>query len=228
MNWPKLTLSDDYLVWMQRIRATPDDDLPRLIFADWLEEKGDTIYCHFIRQSIVGNLCGKCGGKGKVSLGYCNAFMYSCEELGIECEHKKKLITCGECRGTGLYSSPIDKNAKPTTRQVQEGFVRREVIEQVFPLLSGSYKLSRGFISEVSIAPNDYLKWDGEHYLWELLRITQPLFTVVVETNWDRLLNLSAGRYPPHSFYLSLIDGTVIENRIKSGNVSPISKWCVR
>ena len=27
--------------FLQRIRAYPDDDAPRLVFADWLDEQGD-------------------------------------------------------------------------------------------------------------------------------------------------------------------------------------------
>lgn len=35
--------------FMEAIRANPDDDLPRLVFADWLEEKGDAMEAKFIR-----------------------------------------------------------------------------------------------------------------------------------------------------------------------------------
>ena len=34
------------------IIAHPDDDTPRLIFADWLEEKGDSARAEFIRVQI--------------------------------------------------------------------------------------------------------------------------------------------------------------------------------
>jgi uncharacterized protein (TIGR02996 family) len=34
------------------IRANPDDDAPRLVFADWLEENGEPDFAEFIRVEI--------------------------------------------------------------------------------------------------------------------------------------------------------------------------------
>ena len=34
------------------IAATPDDDLPRLVYADWLDENGRPIRAEFIRLQI--------------------------------------------------------------------------------------------------------------------------------------------------------------------------------
>lgn len=192
MNWKALFRSDEYLTWMKSIRANPDDDLPRLIFADWLEENGDNLYCHFIRQQ------------------------------------------CENCLGTGKESASRDTNGQPSTRQIQEGFIRREVIEQVFPMLAGSYKLSRGFISEVTIRHSDFTRFDdtfGSPFicLWEALRCTQPPFAVVIEPlpfvinngEWETL----SGRFTPDSYYQRRLDEQC-ENQ--NGNVCPISKWCAR
>ena len=38
--------------FLQRIRAFPDDDAPRLVFADWLDEQGDP-RGEFIRVQIA-------------------------------------------------------------------------------------------------------------------------------------------------------------------------------
>lgn len=38
--------------FIQAIKNNPDDDAPRLIYADWLEEQGDTNQADFIRASI--------------------------------------------------------------------------------------------------------------------------------------------------------------------------------
>ena len=38
--------------FLEDITAHPDDDAPRLIFADWLEEKGDSDRAEFIRVQI--------------------------------------------------------------------------------------------------------------------------------------------------------------------------------
>ena len=42
-------MSDDEAAFLQTISAAPDDDLPRLVFADWLEERGDAERAEFIR-----------------------------------------------------------------------------------------------------------------------------------------------------------------------------------
>ena len=39
-------------VFMQEIRESPADDLPRLIYADWLEDQGDAVRAEFIRLQI--------------------------------------------------------------------------------------------------------------------------------------------------------------------------------
>lgn len=38
--------------FMQTISANPDDDAPRLVYADWLEENGYEMYAEFIRVQI--------------------------------------------------------------------------------------------------------------------------------------------------------------------------------
>src|SRR5437762_1241175 len=38
--------------FLQAIRADPDDDAVRLIFADWLEDQGDTPRAEFIRLQV--------------------------------------------------------------------------------------------------------------------------------------------------------------------------------
>ena len=43
----------EYEALLAAILATPDDDLPRLVFADWLEENGDPDRAEFIRVHIA-------------------------------------------------------------------------------------------------------------------------------------------------------------------------------
>lgn len=38
--------------FLQSVRANPDDDGPRLVYADWLEENGYELYAEFIRVQI--------------------------------------------------------------------------------------------------------------------------------------------------------------------------------
>lgn len=45
--------------FMKAIRRNPSDNLPRLVYADWLEERGETEYAEFIRLAVAkqGELC---------------------------------------------------------------------------------------------------------------------------------------------------------------------------
>jgi uncharacterized protein (TIGR02996 family) len=39
--------------FLEAIIGAPDDDVPRLIFADWLDEQGETTRAEFIRQQVA-------------------------------------------------------------------------------------------------------------------------------------------------------------------------------
>lgn len=39
--------------FLEAIWANPDDDLPRLVYADWLEERGESTYAEFIRLDCM-------------------------------------------------------------------------------------------------------------------------------------------------------------------------------
>jgi uncharacterized protein (TIGR02996 family) len=43
------TADSDFAAFLQAVLARPDDDLPRLIFADWLDENGQSERAEFIR-----------------------------------------------------------------------------------------------------------------------------------------------------------------------------------
>lgn len=45
--------------FLASIAAAPDDDLPRLVFADWLEDRGDADRAAFIRHQISGQPAGE-------------------------------------------------------------------------------------------------------------------------------------------------------------------------
>ncbi len=47
-----MTPSPDQLALLQAIIHSPDDDLPRLVYADWLEEHGHRVQARYIRGSI--------------------------------------------------------------------------------------------------------------------------------------------------------------------------------
>jgi uncharacterized protein (TIGR02996 family) len=45
-------MTEDALALLKEITAQPDDDLPRLVFADWLDENGFVDYAEFIRLQV--------------------------------------------------------------------------------------------------------------------------------------------------------------------------------
>src|SRR5262245_43036044 len=45
-------VSSEQLAFWSAIRANPDDDTPRLVYADWLQENGDEARAEFIRTQI--------------------------------------------------------------------------------------------------------------------------------------------------------------------------------
>lgn len=49
------TLSDDELALLRSVCAHPDDDTPRLVYADWLDDQGDrllALHAAFIREQV--------------------------------------------------------------------------------------------------------------------------------------------------------------------------------
>ena len=51
-------MNDTKLAFLKAIRKVPADDLPRLVYADWLEEHGEPEYAEYIRFAVayVGEL----------------------------------------------------------------------------------------------------------------------------------------------------------------------------
>ncbi len=45
-------MSDDERAFLAGIAAHPDADLPRLVFADWLDENGQSERAEYIRRAI--------------------------------------------------------------------------------------------------------------------------------------------------------------------------------
>lgn len=56
MTTPRQRLKRD-AEFLEQIIANPDDDGPRLIYADWLDSKGDTKLAEFIRDMIEIGVC---------------------------------------------------------------------------------------------------------------------------------------------------------------------------
>jgi uncharacterized protein (TIGR02996 family) len=55
-------MTDDADALLRAVLAAPDDDAPRLIYADWLDEHGDPARAEFIRaQVVLARSAGCCG-----------------------------------------------------------------------------------------------------------------------------------------------------------------------
>lgn len=50
---------DQREAFLKAIFAAPDDDLPRLVFADWLDERGDAEWAERIRRECHGKTAGR-------------------------------------------------------------------------------------------------------------------------------------------------------------------------
>ena len=74
MTHAELADSDDYLALLRGVCWRPDDDVPRLVLADWLEENGFGDRAEFVRESVAFDAMGfpdgpcvegcACGGVG--------------------------------------------------------------------------------------------------------------------------------------------------------------------
>lgn len=54
----------EHLPWLSAIAAAPNDNLPRLVYADWLEERGQ-----WERAALIRAQCPREGGSGRVNVG---------------------------------------------------------------------------------------------------------------------------------------------------------------
>lgn len=109
-------MTTDQLAFLAKIIDQPDDDLPRLVYVDWLQEHdknesvcpecngygtnstlGGTMGCHRCSTGYKERGTGIIPGNGfaeraefirvqiELAKKPCNAFMYSCQELGFPC-----------------------------------------------------------------------------------------------------------------------------------------------
>ena len=44
-----VTMSPEEMAFLRAIDATPEDDVPRLVYADWLDDRGHGMRAEFIR-----------------------------------------------------------------------------------------------------------------------------------------------------------------------------------
>lgn len=90
---------NDHDILLRAILANPEDDAPRLAYADWLDENGGEIRCPKCKGLRFG-FCSRCSGEG-------------CSIYGIAangpCGVEKQ---CDECNGTGRVSNGFAERAE--------------------------------------------------------------------------------------------------------------------
>lgn len=108
-----MTTTDTGAALLKAIIANPDEDTPRLVYADYLQENGDDERAEFIRVQVALALLPLCGGGDVVSAGHCSTCRnvvemrrHARELLGA---HREKWlrVLCQKCGGSG-FNSEID------------------------------------------------------------------------------------------------------------------------
>jgi len=76
----------DCAAFMANIRDKPADDVPRLVYADWLDEHAGSAECPRLMTAVCprlnGRPCPTCNGRGRVS----NGFAELAEFIRLQCE----------------------------------------------------------------------------------------------------------------------------------------------
>lgn len=102
----------DYLALLRAVHERSDDDLPRLVLADWLEERAGAVACPYCKDAtfdtgdyggpmtnpkVVAHLRRKCpcGGSGRVGDGLAER----AEFIRLQCDLARRLT--GMCRACG-------------------------------------------------------------------------------------------------------------------------------
>jgi uncharacterized protein (TIGR02996 family) len=174
-------MTDEREALLRTIIANPDEDTPRLVYADWLEERAGTVECDACngvgQRDIRGYIefsggfdkvgrCGVCKGSGRVSNGFreraefirvqCRIAEINREAMSEEdCEHPACEI-CKERRQLLLRESVILKGDSDSGGWIDWG-------QPAIPLLrlTQPYQeviaFSRGFIDTVSCTLADWL-----------------------------------------------------------------------
>jgi uncharacterized protein (TIGR02996 family) len=135
---------NEYNAMLRAICAEPDEDTPRLAYADWLDENAGMVECRecrgegriivemrakrgpfpepekqyiFEMPDNVGMDCPTCSGTGRVSNGYAER----AEFIRVQCE-LARLMPSGKCPQCNNYGGPCDYcEGKPDDLRRREG-----------------------------------------------------------------------------------------------------------
>ena len=91
-----MTQTTDEAALLKAIVAHPDEDTPRLVYADWLDEAGDHARAEFIRLSVAGEF---------------DQAAANTAALFLEAHRERFLrVPCERCGGTGEYWVPTNRS----------------------------------------------------------------------------------------------------------------------
>jgi uncharacterized protein (TIGR02996 family) len=163
----------DHVALMAAVIADPDDDLPRLRYADALEADGDHDWAEFVRLEVAAVACERCQSPKKTRRGprdcgrceYCRAQFGRYEARGLFTAIHERAF----CRWLPDYTATrrypeIDLAAPP------DEYTRWS--ERV-----GTVEVYRGFIERIR------LPWEQWEWYHATVRAAHPVTSVVLE-NW--------------------------------------------
>lgn len=139
MNWYKgvRVPSDDEIAFIDAIRDEPDNDATKLVFADWLEENGETNRGAFVRECVMNKWDGcRCYALTPFGGGPCSL-----------CNHVNRFVRDHE---SAFWVFGFDSN--------REAFADHLMPYQVFGM-SAFERLRRGFIWDVEMSLDVYDEW---------------------------------------------------------------------
>jgi len=135
---PTLT---DHTPFLNTVLADPTSDAPKLVYADWLEERGECDRAEFIRTQIElasHSECPECGGTGGVPTGM--VARMECPRLSALRRRERELLTDGSAADwCGL---PYEDHGRVHDGRAGEFLFRIDGCEVI-----GEFR--RGFIDEI-------------------------------------------------------------------------------
>jgi uncharacterized protein (TIGR02996 family) len=175
-------MTDDYLAMLRGVLAEPDDDGPRLVLSDWLEENGQPDRAEFVRlQCRIARIeatcsCGRCvklRGGGQHTNGPCGVDRERDElpdgrsrQAFLRCR-ERELLEGGESAPRNYYRWAGSVGALPAGRdgcfwEFRRGFVEAVTCTAADWIAHGDAILARQPVREATLTTQPELEF-GPH-----------------------------------------------------------------
>jgi uncharacterized protein (TIGR02996 family) len=168
-------MTEDELSCLRAIVAKPDEDLPRLIFADYLEEHGQLARSEFIRMGCESARCQRCDGNGQAH-GSDRPFEGppgGCPPCNALRRREQELLTPDNARQWVV--TPPDYKTLVYVRHQNVG-VECYYDHPGVPNWRSVQRFHRGFVDEV------YLKWNDWIEVDRVMLASTPIWYVMLTT----------------------------------------------